>query len=133
MSFQFIEHFKVRDYECDLQGIVNNAVYQHYLEHARHEFLLSKNVDFAQLSRQGLNLVVTRAELDYKVSLTSGDAFFVGVNFSMKDRIRFQFEQSVIRTRDNAICIAAVVTGTGVNERGRPSVPKDLVAQLLAS
>ena len=26
---------KVRDYECDLQGIVNNANYQHYLEHTR--------------------------------------------------------------------------------------------------
>ena len=40
---------KVRDYECDLQGIVNNANYQHYLEHTRHEFLLSTGVSFAGL------------------------------------------------------------------------------------
>ena len=30
----------VRDYECDLQGIVNNANYQHYTEHTRHMFCL---------------------------------------------------------------------------------------------
>ena len=31
--------FSVRDYECDLQGIVNNAVYQNYYEHPRHQLL----------------------------------------------------------------------------------------------
>ncbi|MBU2223338.1 MAG: acyl-CoA thioesterase, partial [Gammaproteobacteria bacterium] len=30
----FSVDFKVRDYECDMQGIVNNAVYFNYLEHA---------------------------------------------------------------------------------------------------
>ena len=40
---------KVRDYECDLQGIVNNANYQHYLEHTRHEFLTSVGISFARL------------------------------------------------------------------------------------
>ena len=54
---------KVRDYECDLQGVVNNAVYQNYLEHARHEFLLSRGIDFSALAREGINLVVIRAEL----------------------------------------------------------------------
>lgn len=42
---------KVRDYECDLQGIVNNANYQHYLEHTRHEFLLSTGVSFCRAPR----------------------------------------------------------------------------------
>ena len=48
---------KVRDYECDLQGIVNNANYQHYIEHTRHEFLSSVGVSFAQLHQQGIKYV----------------------------------------------------------------------------
>ena len=43
---------KVRDYECDLQGIVNNANYQHYLEHTRHEFLTSVGISFARLHEE---------------------------------------------------------------------------------
>ena len=65
----FTLDFKVRDYECDMQGIVNNSVYQNYLEHARHEYLLAKGIDFAELARQKINLVVLRAELDYKLPL----------------------------------------------------------------
>jgi len=56
----------VRDYECDLQGIVNNAVYQNYLEHARHEYLHTLGVDFAALHAAGTEPVVTRIEIDYR-------------------------------------------------------------------
>ena len=37
---------EVRNYECDLQGIVNNAVFLNYLEHARHQYLLSVGIDW---------------------------------------------------------------------------------------
>ena len=30
-KYIFSLEMKVRDYECDLQGIVNNANYQHYI------------------------------------------------------------------------------------------------------
>ena len=49
MNYIYELAFKVRDYECDLQGIVNNANYQHYTEHTRHEFLNAHGVSFAQL------------------------------------------------------------------------------------
>ena len=77
MQYKHELEFKVRDYECDMQGVVNNSVYQNYLEHARHEFLQSRGINFAELTAAGINLVVTRAELDYKKSLASNDRFVV--------------------------------------------------------
>ena len=64
---------QVRDYELDIQSIVNNSVYQNYLEHARHEFLITKNIDFARLHEEGVDLVVTRIEIDFKQPLKSRD------------------------------------------------------------
>ena len=48
MNYIYELEMKVRDYECDLQGIVNNANYQHYLEHTRHEFLTSVGITIAK-------------------------------------------------------------------------------------
>ena len=60
---------KVRDYECDLQGIVNNANYQHYLEHTRHEFLTSVGISFARLHEEGVDPVVARLTMAFKTPL----------------------------------------------------------------
>lgn len=38
-SYLFETRMEVRDYECDIEGIVNNANYLHYTEHTRHRFL----------------------------------------------------------------------------------------------
>lgn len=122
----FAVDFKVRDYECDMQGIVNNAVYFNYLEHARHEYLHSKGIDFAALARDGVNLVVVRSEMDYKGSLTSGDLFQVTVVYEQISKLRFGFRQQVVRCRDAAVLLEALVIGTAVNARGRPFVPEAL-------
>lgn len=108
-KYTFSIDFKVRDYECDLQGIVNNANYQHYYEHARHEFLLQKNVSFADLHEQGIDAVVARIEIAYKKPLRSRDEFYCGVNVR-KEGITYIFEQAIVRKSDNALCSKATVT-----------------------
>lgn len=123
--------FKVRDYECDLQGIVNNSVYFNYLEHARHEFLLANHIDFAALAEQKVNLVVVRSEMNYKGSLGPGDHFYVTVELERISKIKFAFKQQVIRSADDKLMLDAVITGTSVNERGRPFLP-DSLSQLFA-
>lgn len=126
----FTLDFKVRDYECDMQGIVNNSVYQNYLEHSRHEFLLANGVDFAELARQKINLVVLRAELDYKAPLVSGDEFYVDTVVVQSSRVRFDFLQNIYRKSDDKLMLAGKITGTSLNERGRPFVPEVITALL---
>lgn len=126
MEYLFTLHDKVRDYECDLQGIVNNSVYQNYLEHTRHEFLYASGIDFSKLASEGIFLVVTRAELDYKMPLKSGDCYWIGLRLSRSSKIRFDFHQDIYRTSDNKRVVSAKITGTCLNERGRPSVLPEL-------
>lgn len=126
MSGEHSISMQVRDYECDLQGVVNNAVYQHYLEHARHECLRACNVDFAALVKAGIHLVVVRAELDYLDSLTPDDRFTVRTRMEQVSRLRFAFHQEIVRD-DGKAMLRAVVTGTGLNEKGRPHLPDELL------
>jgi acyl-CoA thioester hydrolase len=119
MEYQYELEFSVRDYECDLQGIVNNAVYLNYLEHTRHQFLLAQNIDFAKLHTEGIDLVVSRIEIDYKHSLTSDDRFVVKLNTYREGHLRLVFEQDIYKLPDNRHVVHAKVIGVGVS-KGRP-------------
>ena len=108
MNYIYELEMKVRDYECDLQGIVNNANYQHYLEHTRHEFLLSAGVSFADLHTQGIDPVVARITISFKTPLKSGDQF-VSKLYLKKEGIKYVFYQDIFRKEDNKIVVKAVV------------------------
>ena len=120
--------FEVRDYECDLQGIVNNAIYLHYFEHARHQFLKHAGVDFAALTAQGIHLVVVKAEVEYKSPLRSGDTFVVESHLERLGAVRFVFLQDIYRTtaRSRALNAAARFTCAAMNADGKPILPKVL-------
>jgi acyl-CoA thioester hydrolase len=111
---------EVRDYECDVEGIVNNAVYLNYLEHARHLFLRDKGFDFTQLARQGILLVVIRVEADYLYPLRSGDKFYVTASLERISKLRFGFLQDIFRQPDDKAILKAKVFGTSLNAAGQP-------------
>lgn len=119
---------QVRDYELDMQGIVNNSVYQNYFEHARHEYIKELGIDFAEFARKGINLVVSRIEIDYKNSLTSGDEFYIKSTMEKEGRLRVVFNQNIYRKTDDKVMVKAKVTAVALNEQGRPHMPDELVA-----
>ncbi len=99
MLYHYDLKMKVRDYECDLQGIVNNANYQHYTEHTRHEFLHTEGVSFADLHRRGIDAVVARLQMAFKTPLRSGDEFLSRL-FLRKEGIKYVFLQDIFRLPD---------------------------------
>ncbi|WP_289687726.1 acyl-CoA thioesterase [Muribaculum intestinale] len=74
VNYVFEMPIKVRDYEVDSQGIVNNANYQHYLEHTRHMFCEQAGVSFRDMHAAGIDPVVRRIEIDYLRPLGLGDS-----------------------------------------------------------
>ncbi len=124
MEYRYTLEMKVRDYECDLQGIVNNANYQHYCEHTRHEFIASAGISFAELHERGIDAVVARLDMSFKTPLRSADRFLSCLNVS-KDGARYVFLHKLYRLPDMKLCmlghtdVVCVVNGrlaTGVPE-----------------
>ncbi len=118
--------FEVRDYECDLEGIVNNAAYMNYLEHTRHSFLKHKGGDFAAFVRKGIHLVVIRMEADYLYPLRSGDKFYVTATMERVSKLRFSFTQEIFKLPDNKPILKAKVSCTSLNAEGKPKYFEEL-------
>ena len=107
-EFSYELLMKVRDYECDLQGVVNNANYQHYMEHARHEFLESMGENFGRLHDEGIDAMVAKVQIEYKLPLVSGDRFVVGINIK-RQGAKLLFMQDIYRLSDGKLCTKGCV------------------------
>ena len=129
-NYRFQLEFEVRDYECDLQGIVNNAVYLNYLEHTRHTFLKNIGLDFAELHQGGFDLVMVRCELDFRYPLRSGNRFVVALNMERESKLRFAFSQVVLPRGREDPAVEARIVATCLNRKGRPEFPEELLQKL---
>ena len=91
MKYIFETQMEVRDYECDIEGIVNNANYLHYMEHTRHLFLRSRGLSFAAIHEKGI------------------DDLFNSRLWIEKNGLRYIFHQDIYRVSDERLCVKATV------------------------
>ena len=124
MEYTFENEDVVRDYECDIQGIVNNAKYQHYLEHSRHLYVINKGVSFSALHEQEIDVVVAKLEMAFKTPLRPNDHYISRLRVE-KNGIRYEFHQAIFRKADNQLCVTAKVTCVAiVNGKLATSTPE---------
>ena len=98
---------KVRDYEVDSEGIVNNANYLHYLEHTRHEFCEAAGLSFRQMHAEGLDPVASRIEVRSIRPLGLGDSMVSKIALARRGPV-FVFTQDIF-TPDGQPVVRATV------------------------
>jgi acyl-CoA thioester hydrolase len=107
-KYIFETRLEVRDYECDIEGIVNNANYLHYTEHTRHRFLKATGLSFAEMHKRGIDAVVARMNLAYRQPLRCDDEIISRMALR-KEGLRWVFFHDLYRASDNQLCFQATV------------------------
>ena len=129
-EYLFSMEMETRDYECDIQGIVNNANYQHYLEVTRHKWMQTAGLSFSRLHEEGIDLVVNEVSIRYRISLRGQELFVSCLNLR-RDGARFVFEQDIYRKCDMKLCVSATVSSVALVD-GRISRGDEIAAMLPA-
>ena len=105
-NYAFEYEMEVRDYELDFQGVVNNSNYQHYLEHARHQFLKTRGGSMSALHDAGVDPMVSKISIEYKRPLRGGDSFVVGVNM-LREGAKLVFVQDIHNLANDRLVVKA--------------------------
>ncbi|MDR1220123.1 MAG: acyl-CoA thioesterase [Treponema sp.] len=109
---------RVRTYECDSYGHVNNANYLNYLEYARYEFLKSIGFDYPAAIAAGYGVYVARIEIDYKRSAKTDEDLVIRSWPTKKGSVSGVIAQKILRGEDDIA--DAMVTWAFVDSNGRP-------------
>ena len=126
MSRTLTYALRVRSYELDSFGHVNNAVYLQYLEAARADYMTQVGLRFADFQQWGAVPVVTKATLEYKSFLVADDEVLVHGEVTDLRRARFAINYRMVRalasgrSADDSLVLTARTEFVFVNHDGKP-------------
>jgi acyl-CoA thioester hydrolase len=111
MAEPFRVRIRVRGYELDTQGHLNQAVYLQYGEHARWELLRAAGVTQDGLIASGVGPVALEATVRYYRELRSGDDVDVSCEFQWGDGKVFHIHQDYRRPDQTQVAELIGVAG----------------------
>ncbi len=117
---------KVRSYECDSYGHVNNAVYLNYLEYGRMEALDALGITLERLKKEtGTLVVIRRIDIEYLRPVTMGDEIIIRTFLKESRKTSGVFRQEVRLKTTGQLAAGADVTWVFISLEGKPTpIPK---------
>jgi acyl-CoA thioester hydrolase len=127
----FTTFLRVRHYEMDAQGHVNNAVYQHYLEQAAIEHSESLGYTFEHYQDLGGMFVMRRVSIDYLRPAFAGDTLAIRTWLAEMRGTRAIRRYEIRRQDEPDLLVTAEVLWVWVDRLSMR--PKAIPAEMLAS
>jgi acyl-CoA thioester hydrolase len=113
---------RVRTYELDSFGHVNNAVYLNYLEEARSEFLRQVGLSFHDLAGNGVHLVIVEAQVKYIRPARYGDEILIRGAFRNVKPASVEIIYTLTEAASGRLVATAMTRGAFVDAAtGRPT------------
>lgn len=120
---------RVRSYELDLYGHVNNAAYMNYLEAARIEALAAGGLSLDRMKKEGIHIVVAAAALRYLAPAHLHNELDVSVEVTRIGKTSFTVHQTIRNRTTTRTVVDAEIVGVFLGPDGRPaSVPAEFLS-----